>query len=582
MNPNSYKSFVDKLLDFIAGILAPSLQVQITLFVGFLFCLPVSYFYKFQDRPDLVPENPNLILIGLGLSLSCYLIGNLIYQLFDINHHISLRRGAWIVFISWFIACSISAILYFLAGFPDPINVDSMSIGRRIVDSYYESVSGFGTAGTSILKSVEIFPKSLLLWRTLTQWIGSMGIAYLAITILKKFAVSRSEIINSEIETPNQIEFHSDEDARQSGWRFLIVYASFTMVAFALLYVSGAFFRYGPYLHWYDNFFDSLNFALSAVSTGGFAVYDSSVGLPASGLGSQIIGGLQNPVSEWILAVFMLLGGTSFILWYSALFEGKIKKLWQNLELKSYLGFVVIVTGILWLILEQNHTYLNIFENLRYAFFNVATIVSTTGLVNQDFTKWPIQAQGLLFSCYLVGGCVGSTAGGLKFNRFLVMFKYAYIQTKNLIFGKNQSNFALDGVLYNERSAGIILLNMILYFLIFMAGTVILLLSSSSITLPNGVTQNLNLEAAFTATIANLGGIGPAAFSSVVQAGPVGNYYAFSSLGKIAMMILIFIGRIGVLSILMLFITQRGQRQLYNSTPTKDLDSDRALLKIEM
>jgi trk system potassium uptake protein TrkH len=582
MNPKSSVNHVEKILGFIADILAPSLQVQISLFFGFLVCLPVSYFYQSQNRPDLVPENPNLIWIGLGLSLTCYLIGNLLYQLLDISKHISLRRGAWIVFVSWFFACSISAVLYFMAGFPDPINADSMSIGRRVVDSYYESVSGFGTAGTSILKSVEIFPKSLLLWRTLTQWIGSMGIAYLAITIIKKFSVSRSEIINSEVETPNQIEFHSDEDARQSGWRFLIVYGYFSMVAFALLYISGAYFRLESYSHWYDNFFDSLNFALSAVSTGGFAVYDSSVGLSTYGAGSQIIGGLQNPVSEWILAIFMLLGGTSFVLWYGALFERKLKKLWQNLELKSYLSFIIIVTGILWYILAQNHTYYDIFENLRYAFFSVVTIVSTTGLVNQDFTQWPIQAQGLLFSCYLVGGCVGSTAGGLKFNRFLVMFKYAYIQTRNLIFGKNQTNFTLDGVLYGERSAGIILLNMILYFLIFLAGTVILLLSSSSITLPNGMIQSLNLEAAFTATIANLGGIGPAAFSSVAQAGPVGNYYAFSSLGKIIMMVLIFIGRIGVLSILMLFITQRGQRQLYNSTPTTDLDSDRVLLQMEI
>jgi trk system potassium uptake protein TrkH len=581
MNPNPNSRLIERLLYFTAGILAPALQVQLSLALGFLLCLPVSYFYQAQNRSDLVVENPSLILIGLGLSLTCFLIGNFLHQTFNIRKQISLRRGAWIVLIAWFIACSISATVYLLAGFPDPGKVESLSLARRVVDSYYESVSGFGTAGTSILKSVEIFPKSLLLWRTLTQWIGGMGIAYLAITLLKKFSVSRSEIINSEIESPNQLEFQNEDEARSSGWRFLLVYGSFTLVACGLLYLSGSYFRVTPYTHWYDNFYDSINFALSAMATGGFAVYDSSAGLPVAGLAGNTLGGLQNPVSEWILGIFMLLGGTNFVLWFGVLFESKIKNLWKNTELKVYLGFITVLTLAIWFILAKN-SYSPIWDDLRFAFFNVSTVLSTTGLVNQDFTKWPIEAQGLLFSGYLIGGCVGSTAGGLKFNRFLVMLKYSWVQTKNLIFGRNQSYFSIDGVTYNDRSAGIILINMILYFLIFMFGAIVLMLTSSTIHLVDGTTVATNLETAFTATIANLGGIGPAAFGGVAQAGPVGNYFAFSEISKIVMMGMIFIGRIGVLSILMLFITQRGQQKLYNSTATQEVESDSVLLQMEI
>jgi len=578
METNLKATWIEKLFYLFTGVLAPSLQVQLSLFLGFLVCLPVSYFYKFQNRNDVVAENPNLILIGLGLSLTCYLIGNLLDKLFEIKHRISLRRGAWIVFCSWFIACSISALVYFVAGFPDPGNVENYSILRRLVDSYYESVSGFSTAGTSILKSVEVFPKSLLLWRTITQWIGAMGIAYLATTLFRNFSVSRSELINSEIESPNQLEFRTEEEARFSGWRFLLVFGSFSLVAWGALYVSGSYFREIPYQYWYDNLFDSLNYALSAVATGGFAIYDSSAGLPVSEFGKSVIGGLRNPTSEWILAVFMLLGGTNFILWFGFLFEAKFKNLFHNQELRAYLGFIGVATLGIYLTLSRNNSYFSLLDDLRYAFFNVVTIVSTTGLVNQNFTKWPIEAQGILFSCYLVGGCVGSTAGGLKFNRFLVMLKYAWVQTKNLIFGKNQSFFTIDKVTYNDRSAGLVLINMILYFLIFLFGSIVLLLFSGNIRLLDGTILQINLETAFTATIANLGGIGPAAFSNIAGAGPVGSYCAFSGISKILMMGLMFIGRIGVLSILMLFITQRGQQRLYNSTALQDLDSDSALL----
>lgn len=560
--------FLERLLYFMAGILSPALQVQLSLALCFLICLPVSYFYRAQNRLDLVQENPNLILIGLGLSLSCFLVGNFLHQTISIRKHINLQRGAWIVLVSWLIACSISATVYFLAGFPDPQNVESMTVFRRLVDSYYESVSGFGTAGTSILKSVEIFPKSLLLWRTLTQFIGGMGIAYLAITLLKHFAVSRAEIINSEVESPNQMEFESEEEARVSGWRFLVVYCSFSMVACGLLYISGIFFRATPYQNWYDNLYDSVNFALSAVATGGFSVYDTGVGLPLAGGGP---GGLQNTSSEWILAVFMLLGGTNFVLWFGVLFEGKVQTLFKNLELKSYLSFIFILTVTIWGILAKNN-FASTGDDLRYAFFNVVTVVSSTGLVNQDFTKWPIEAQGLLFSGYLVGGCVGSTAGGLKFERFLVMLKYAWIQTRNLIFGRNQTFFSIGGATYSDRSSGIILLNMILYFSIIMIGSIILLLTNTTIHLIDGSIVQTTLETALTASIANLGGIGPAAFGGVAQSGPVGNYFAFSEISKIVMMGLIFIGRIGVLSILMLFITQRGQYKLRSGTTLADVE----------
>jgi trk system potassium uptake protein TrkH len=217
---------------------------------------------------------------------------------------------------------------------------------------------------------------------------------------------------------------------------------------------------------------------------------------------------------------------------------------------------------------------------LRYAFFNVTSIVSTTGLATSDFTKWPAGAEGLLFICYLVGGMVGSTAGGLKMVRFAVLYKYVVMKIKNLLYGRHKTRFEIDGVLYDEAQVGLIVVNIVLYYLIFLGGAVLIMLTSHHSKLIDGSNTTIDFTSAITASIANLGNIGPAVEIGNINAGPAGNYFAFSEISKIVMCILMMIGRVGVITVLTLFITNNGLSAVTQSIQEQRFDSDEPILHV--
>jgi trk system potassium uptake protein TrkH len=559
------------------------MQLQISLSLAFLFTLIVSLFYYFVNDPRFPKERPEILFFGLLFSLGLSGLGFVLSKKYPEKVPQSLKQGAIIVFLTWFFACTISATVFVLAGFPDPGNLENFSLFRRFVDSYYESVSGFTTAGTSILPSIEVFPRGILMWRSLTHFLGGVGIAFMSLILLQKFfkVGNPSDIVNGEVETPLILEFQNKNSVFQTGKDFLKIYLLLIGILIVLLTISGAFFRQVPYQTWYDNVYDAVGHAFSTMGTGGFSNYNTSIGLPMEENGKTVIGGLRNPVSEWIIAIFMFIAGTNFAIWYELFFKRNWKFVWKFTEFKVYFAFVFGVTIAIWIILNTFHYNPGgIWHNLRYAFFNVNTVVSTTGLGNQDFTRWPAAAQGILFLCYIVGGMTGSTAGGLKILRFIVTFKYVWMEIKNLILGQKRTSFVIDGIRYNGSNAGFILSTIIIYFLIFFVGGISLMVSSPVITFADGTTRNIDFVSAFTASIANLGDIGPAVAVGSVNSGPTGNYYAYSELAKIVLLILMYIGRIGVLSFLMMFITSKGEKELENQNKLhiSDIDHDAFLL----
>lgn len=566
--------------NFFLSVLAPALQLQYILGFGFLFTLVISLFYYFLNDARYPKENPWLIVLGMVLSFGSYFLGGYLIKVFTIKNHVSARRGAWIVTLVWFIACTISAIVFVAAGFPDPKRIEDFSLFRKFVDGWYESMSGFTTTGTSILPSVEAMPRGILMWRSLTHWFGGMGIAYLAVTLWKAFAFRRAYIINAEAEGPNIVEFDTEKEALQSGYDFLKAYILLTIILITLLAFSGAYFRSLPYLHWYDNAFESINYAVSTLGTGGFGIHDASEGLPVFENGQLIIGGLRNRVSDWIIGFFMFFSGMNFSLWYMLFFTKERKTIWENTELKVYLVFCTAIVLSIWYILVQHNVYPSIWEALRYSLFNMATIVSTTGLANWDFHTWPASAQGILFICYLVGGMVGSTAGGLKILRYVVSFRYLWNEIQNLILGKADRSFKVDGIRYDRHQAGLIAASMGLYYFIFLLGAISLMVFSATMVLPDGTKKSLDFSTAVGSSIANLGNIGPAVAIGNVNAGPTGNYFAFSEMGKIIMILLMYIGRVGILSFLMLFITARGEEQLKESIAEVEFDQDKPRLRV--
>lgn len=424
---------------------------------------------------------------------------------------------------------------------------------RQFTDGWFESMSGFTTTGSSILPSVEVFPRGVLMWRSLTHFIGGMGIAFMAVTLLQKLSLKREGVINAEAESPNYVSFKDEKEAVGSGKDFLKIYGALTLLLTILLLFSGAFFRQIPYSRWYDDAFDAITHAFSIMGTGGFGVYDSSAGLPIIDHGKTVLGGLRNPVSEWILAFFMMFAGVNMSLWYIFVFKKNIKALFTNKEFLAYAIFILLTTLGITYYLSIDHVSSTLEANARYAFFNVTSIISTTGIGNFDFTNWPIQAKSILFLAYLTGGCVGSTAGGLKFTRFVVLFQYAKLAIKKFGFFKTHNSFVVDGVRYTSEAAGTIVVNMLLYFLLFFTGGIALLICSDTVVSPAHAESTLDFLSAFTASIANLGNIGPAIAIGSVNHGPAGNYFAFTDAGKWIMIVLMYIGRVGVFTFAILF-----------------------------
>ena len=550
---------------FLLGVIAPALQIQWVLVIGFVISLLVSIFFivvsdSRYPQESLFPNVSGILMAGFS-----YLFGSYLVKKYNIQTNITVRRGAWIVFLTWCIACTISSLYFVIAGFPDPNNIQNYSFIRRFVDGWYESMSGFTTTGSSILASVEVFPRSVLFWRSLTHWYGGMGIAYLSVTLWKSFIFKREPIINSEAESPNYVQYDSEKEAIVSGHDFLKVYIVLTTILALLLFVSGTFFRTQPYVHVYDNAFESINYAMSTLGTGGFGVHDASAGLLIFENGQRIIGGLRNPVSDWIIGLFMFFSGMNFGIWYLLLFKGNLKGVWANKEFKMYLAFCVLITVSIWYFLVKYNVYPSIWESLRYSLFNMASIVSTTGLANWDFHSWPAEAQGILFICYLIGGCVGSTAGGLKITRFIVSGTYLWNELKMLIVGNSYETFEVDGVTYSRHAAGLVTASIAVYYMIFLFGAIMLMVVSNAPVLPDGSVTKLDFSTAVASSIANLGNIGPAVAIGNVNAGPTGNYYSFSIIGKILMIILMFVGRIGVITFLMLFVTHRGEEHMKDS-----------------
>ncbi len=388
---------------FLRSILAPALQIQATLGIAFLITFLVSGYYSVNPH-GYPTEQPWIPLLFSFVAFSTGAIGWWLQKIDPPKTSISLRRGSWIVLFVWAIAVTITALYFTISGVPEPNSTLSFAI--KFLNSAYEALSGYTTTGASILPSVEVFPRSLLFFRTLTHWLGGMGIAYIGVTLWKNFTSSREAIINSESESPDVVTYQNNSEARESGLDFLKAYTVLSVILFLLLLTSGAIFRQIPYTNWSDNVFDSITHTFSVMGTGGFSNYNKSAGLPLSEGGQIIPGGLSNTVSEWIIAFFMLFAGMNFSLWYILIFTKKNwTKIRKNLELKAYLAFTFLSTAFIATILAKNHFYPTLEQTLRYSFFNVTTIISTTGLGNWDFVRWPSAAWGTIYllSCWWHG-----------------------------------------------------------------------------------------------------------------------------------------------------------------------------------
>lgn len=376
-------------------------------------------------------------------------------------------------------------------------------------DAIFESVSGFSTTGATIFSDVESLPRSINLWRCTMHWLGGMGIVALTVALLPLIGVGGFQLIKAETTGPEKSKITPKiTTTAKTLW---LIYFILTVIQTILLSIFGM------------DFVDALSHSFATLGTGGFSTKNSSIGY-------------YNSTSiDIICIVFMFLAGINFSLYFYAI-SRKFNEIRNNSELKTYIG--IFITASLLIAINIQNIYGSFFEGVRYAFFQTATILTTTGFGTADFTSWPSFSQFVIFILYFIGGCSGSTGGGIKVIRWVVLFKQVNNETKRILHPHGVFSIRLDNrpgrhdIVYNVAA--------------FMTTYTLLV----AITTMFGCIANLDLFTAFTGSLSMVGNIGPG-FGSL---GPSFNYSNLPDFLKWWYSFAMLAGRLELYTIIIFFI----------------------------
>ncbi len=403
------------------------------------------------------------------------------------------REGFVVVSLAWITVSLLGALPFLISG-----------CIPSYIDSLFETVSGFTTTGASILTDVEILPKGMLYWRSFTHWIGGMGVLVLLLAIAPLESGDSMYIMRAESPGPqvNKIVPRTRKSARI----LYEIYIALTIVQIALLLAGGM-----PLL-------DAVTTAFGTAGTGGFAVRNDSMTS-------------YSPYLQWIVTVFMVLFGVNFGLYYLLIMRS-FKKVAKNEELRLYIGTLVVATGIVFFFILRDYSG----DAIRHAAFQVASIMTTTGFATADFNIWPEFCRALLVMLMIIGASAGSTGGGVKCSRVLMLFKSMKQELKRLLHPNNVSCIHMDGEVVAPETVRFVYVFLGLYASISLIS--ILIISA------NG----FSLETSMSAVMACINNIGP----GLHIVGPTGNYSQFSGLSKMVLAMDMLIGRLEIFPLVVL------------------------------
>lgn len=464
---------------------------SIVIIMGILM-IPAMGFAFYHDGYDKMPLLYS-ILITLTIGITVRI---LTHQAKDAE--IKKRDGYLIVTLSWLFMAIFGALPYLLSGaIPDVSN------------AFFESMSGLTTTGATILDDIESLPHGILFWRSMTQWIGGMGIIVLTIAILPMLGIGGMELFVAEAPGPTKDKIHPR--IKETAKRLWIIYLILTVTETVILMFCGM------------NFFDAINHALTTNSTGGFSTKQDS------------IAAFDSPLIEMVIMFFMFVAGTNFTLLYFG-FKGRFTKFWNNDEFKWYLGavlgLIVILTPILFL-----ETELSIVESLRAVSFQVISIITTTGYATADYTTWGPLATFVFFLLLFSGASAGSTSGGIKIVRIVILMKNGFLEFK-----KRLHPSAVIPIYLNKQAvpANIIynlLAFIFLYLFIFTLGALIMTALGET------------FDVALSSVATSLGNVGP----GIAEIGPANTFSAISTPGKWVLSFLMLFGRLELFTVALLF-----------------------------
>ena len=454
----------------------------------------------------LVPLLTSLLYRGTDLSsfgtsfLISFFSGLLIYFITKSQKKIELRHreGFAVVTVSWLVMTLFGCLPYMLS-----------DTSLTFTNAYFEAMAGFTTTGASVLSDLEQLPKGILLWRSLTQWIGGMGIIVLSIAILPMLGVGGMQLFKAEVPDIG-IEKLKPRilDTAKSLW---YIYAGLTLVLALLLLAGGM------------SLFDAICHSFTTIATGGFSTKSAS------------IAHFNSAYIEVIITIFMFLSCISFLLIFYAL-QGKLSRLAKSSEFKFYCSVVVVSIIIVTLNIRASE-YLSILDALRYASFQVVSIM-TTGFTTADYEAWPVMSQMLLICLMFFGGMVGSTGGGMKQVRILLMLKQAYREMYHLIHPRAVSALKLDDKNIPKETLGGIWGFLFLFILIIVIATILL------------TAMGVDMITATSTVISAMSNVGPA----LGDAGPTENYTTIPAAGKWVLIFCMLAGRLEIYTVILLFM----------------------------
>lgn len=427
------------------------------------------------------------ILLVSGMSLSHIRVG---------NDNLYTRDGFAIVALGWLAISFFGALPFYLSG------------ETSFIDAFFESVSGFTTTGSTILKNIESVPKGLLFWRSFTNWLGGMGVLVLTLAILPSAKPSTLYIMKAE--SPGPAPGKLVPRIGQTARILYAIYIVLTLIQIVLLILAG--------LPVYDAFIH----AFSTAGTGGFSSKNLSVGA------------YSNVAVEIIIMLFMLMFGINFSLYYQGL-KGNFKAFLHDEEFRFYIGTVIVAIALI-TFNTFGTVYHNFWESLRYSSFQVSSIITTTGYTTADFNLWPTFSKMILVVLMLMGASAGSTCGSIKCIRIVLLLKIARREIVKIVHPRSVYSVKINGKMVDEGT----LTGVLSFFFLYIAT---IAMSILIVTL-----EGKDLITSATAVITAISNVGP----GLEMVGPVGNFSSLSVLSKIVLSADMIIGRLEILPVLLM------------------------------
>lgn len=450
----------------------------------------------------LLYDEPEAWSFGVTAGLSL-LIGGIGWRITGgSGADLQIREGFAIVALTWWVLSLIGALPYVLGGVLD-----------GYTDAFFETMSGFTTTGATILggaatPEIEALPNAFLFWRSLTHWIGGMGIIVLTLAILPILGIGGMQLFKAEVPGPaaDKLTPRIQETAK----RLWLIYVGITLIQVGLLWPA-------------MGLFDAVNHAFATMATGGFSTENASVGQ------------YNDPYIEWVITVFMILAGINFALHFRLL-RGQTLVFRKDTELKVYLS-IFAAAAVLITLANLQVDAANLGETIRDGAFQAAAILTTTGFATADYEIWHPVAAAIIFLLFFTGGMAGSTGGGIKIIRLVLLVKNSFKEIKQLIHPNAVIHVRLNDKVVSQDIMRNVLSFFVLYVLLIAIGTLAMAFTG------------LDLLSAFTVTLSAVGNIGPA-FGDF---GPTENYAAISGVGKWVLSFLMMAGRLEIFTVLLLF-----------------------------